>query len=80
MFNEYENSEGRIIHATSFAYETIYKAQGYKPRGEENVLFAFKVETAETPAPTNVGAAGGGTADSGAGNATTPAKPKRKSK
>lgn len=80
MFNEYENSEGRVIHATSFAYETIYKAQGYKPRGEENVLFPFEVQAAETPAPENAGAAGGGATDSGVGVGTPAAKSKRKSK
>lgn len=35
MFNEYELN-GRIIHATKFAFETIYRAQGYKLQGEDN--------------------------------------------
>lgn len=79
MFKEYEK-DGRVIHATSFAYETIYKAQGYKLRGEENVLFSFEAQTTATPATENVSTAGGGTADSGIGTSAPAPKPKRKSK
>lgn len=35
MFKEYEKA-GKIIQATPFMFNAIYKAQGYKPRGENN--------------------------------------------
>lgn len=65
MFNEYINSEGRVIHATSTAYNAIYMAQGFRP--------------AESAAVTKVSdshAVGSGSNDSGH-TLGTPAKPKR---
>lgn len=52
MFNEYEK-DGRIIHATEFAYEAIYKAQGYVPRGyggfDAIPMFGFNATSFEIP-------------------------------
>ena len=60
MFNEYEK-DGRIIQATSFAYDAIYKAQGYKPCSTIYTpfnaipMFSFTAEPIEIPADAKIG-------------------------
>lgn len=60
MFNEYEK-DGRIIQATEFAYEAIYKAQGYRPRAmtytpfSVTPMFSFNTEPIEIPADAKIG-------------------------
>lgn len=39
MFNEYVNAEGRVIYATSVAYNAIYRAQGFKPKFPAEDIF-----------------------------------------
>lgn len=74
MFKPYIK-DGRTIHATEFAYNAIYKAQGFKPLGfiplgsDENAT----LQTAEgaavgTPATDIQGR--GSAEDNGAGNRT----------
>ena len=53
LFNEYEK-DGRIIHATEFAYEAIYKAQGYKPVFDTYSIFNFPNFTPSTGGDENV--------------------------
>ena len=53
MFKEYVKG-GRVIHATEFAYETLYKSQGYVPRQiycnfDAKPLLGFAISDAELP-------------------------------
>lgn len=67
MFNEYINSEGRVIHATAIAYDAIYHAQGFFP-------YVPAIKTSAALKVNNVERSG---LDDNGGSEGTPAKPKR---
>ena len=67
MFKLYFNPhEQRYINATEFAYESIYRAQGFLPAGsDENVIRI----PPQTPTETDIQGRGG-TENNGTGNRT----------